>query len=192
MIGIMRALRSLATAVGLIPTITSEVHNLILYPVAKDMGTAEIADDGTSPALTGAVSQSNKTEGEGEGTPAWLEIIDLEQVGTTTIISMFLEFHWQQQFTVGGGAGTITSAKIQISGDGGGSWVDVTDNVTENNVAYQDKTRIGIGVHIPTIAAGVNRLQLRLCAWTDDGGGVSTVETKMRSDTFMRISYRKS
>ena len=169
-----------------------EVGDVVIYPVAEDISTTEITDDGTTPALTAPVSQSNKTEAEGIGTPAWTEDINFEQAGTIAVISIYFELYWQQQFTVGAGAGTTTSAKWQISGDGGSTWVDVTDNVTENNAAYQDKTRLGVSLPITAITAGANQLQLRLCAWTDDAGGVSTVETKVRSNSYLRVTYRKS
>ncbi len=168
-----------------------EVADVIIYPVAEDIGTTEISDDGSSPALLGAVSDVHVTEGAAEADPAWLEYIDFEQLGTITIISIYYELHWQQQFTVGVGAGTESYAKWQISRDGGANWVDVTDNVVENNAAYQDKTRAGVGVHIPTIVAGANQLGLRLCTWVD-ADGTSSVETKVCSDSLMRITYRKS
>lgn len=170
---------------------THEVQDVIIYPVAEDMGTTEITDDGTSPALTGEVSDIHITEGAAEGDPAWLEYIDLEQQGTNTIISIYYELHWQQRLTVGGGAAVVSYAKWQISRDGGSNWVDITDNVEEINPVYQDKTRAGVGVHIATIVAGVNQLGLRLCTWVD-ADGISSVETKIRSDTFIRITYRKS
>ena len=117
------------------------------------------------------------------------EDINFEQQGTITVVSIFYELRWQQKYTAGG-ASTGTWAKWQISRDGGANWVDVTDNVTEVNVAYQNKTRIGVGVHIPTIVAGANQLQLRLCAWVDDAA--ASVETKVRCDTYLRVTYRKS
>jgi len=33
---------------------------------------------------------------------------------------------------------------------------------------------------------------MRLASWTDDAGGVSSVETKIRSSSYVRLSYRKS
>ncbi len=168
-----------------------EVADVIIYPVAEDMATTEIDDDGTSPALTGAVSDVHITEAAAMADPAWLEYIDFEQLGTITIISIYYELHWQQRFTVGGGGGSESYAKWQISRDGGANWVDVTDNVVENNAAYQDLTRSGVGVHIPTIVAGANQLGLRLCQWVDVDG-TSSVETKVRSDSYIRITYRKN
>ena len=169
-----------------------EVGDVVIYPVAEDISTAEITDDGTTPALTAQVSQSNISEAAAMAAPAWTEDINFEQAGTIAVISIYFELYWQQRFTVGAGAGTTTSAKWQISGNGGSTWVDVTDNVAENNAAYQDKTRLGVSLPITAITAGANQLQLRLCAWTDDAGGVSTVETKVRSNSYVRLTYRKS
>jgi len=175
-----------------VENIVHGVGDVIIYPVAEDISTTELSDDGSSPLLTAQVQQANKTEAEGIATPAWTEDINFEQNGTVTLLSIYFGLYWQQQFTVGAGAGTTTYAKWQISGDGGSTWVDVTDNVSETAAAYNDKIRIGVSLPITAITAGANQLQLRLCAWTDDAGGTSTVETKVRSNSYLRISYRKS
>lgn len=150
------------------------------------MGVAEITDDGTSPALTPEVSSAAATEAAGMAAPSWVEDINFEQtIGTLTIISIYYELHWQMKVT-----GAVTGyAKWQISRDGGANWVDVTDNVAEAGVAYVNKTRIGVGVHIPTVVAGVNQLRLRVAAWQSAAG---SVETRIRSDSYLRVTYRKS
>lgn len=163
---------------------TPDVDDVVIYPVAEDQGTTEISDDGSSPALTAQVSKAHANEGAGEADPNWSEDIDFEQFGTNTVISIFYELHFQMKIT---GAGT-GNAKFQISGDGGSTWVDVTDDVTETGTSYADKTRIGVGRHITTITAGSNQLQLRLVTW----GNATSVETKVRSDSYMRISIKKS
>jgi hypothetical protein len=169
-----------------------EAGDIVIYLAAEDISTTEITDDGSSPALLSQVSQSTKTEGEGEATPAWTEDYNIDQNGTLNLISIFYNLEWQQKFTVGAGAGTTTSVKWQISGDGGGSWVDVTDSVTENSATYIDKQRMGAGLHITSITGGANQLQMRLCSWTDDAGGVSTVESKVYSNSYVRLTLRKS
>ncbi len=166
-----------------------EVQDVTIYPVAEDMDTTEITDDGAAPALTGEIASSEITEGGAQDNPSWSELINFEQMGVITIISIYIELHWQQKYTAGG-ASTDTWAKWQISRDGGTAWVDITDNETENNPVYQNKTKAGVGVFIPTIVAGADQLGLRLCAWTDDGA--ASVETKIRSDSFIHITYRKS
>lgn len=161
-----------------------DVDDRVIYPVAEDQGTTEISDDGSSPALTAEVSKTNATEGAAEADPSWSEDIDFEEFGTITVISIYYELHWQQKRT----GGTTCSAKFQISGDGGATWVDVTDNEAETSTSYVDKTKIGVGRHITTITKGSNQLQLRLCAWTDG----TSVQTKVRSDSYIRVSYKKT
>lgn len=162
----------------------SNFPEIVIYPVAEDIGTTEVDDDGTSPALTAEVSETNANEAAGETTPNWSEDIDFETYGVITVIAIHYNLRWQQKRT----AGTTSSAKWQISGDGGTTWVDVTDNVTEVGAVYADKTRIGVGRHITTIKPGSNQLQLRLCAWTDG----TSVETKVRSDSYIRLAIKKT
>ena len=160
-----------------------EVIDAVVYIVAEDMSTTEGSDDGSSPALTSEVSQANANEAAGVAAPAWTEDIDLEQEGTITTISIFYDLNWQMKRT----GGTTAYAKWQISGNGGSSWTDITDSVTETSTSYVDKQRIFSGRHLTSITAGANKLHVRLCAWTDG----TTVETKVRSDSYVRLTYRK-
>lgn len=161
-----------------------EVHDVIIYPAAEDRTTTELDGDGSSPNYLAESSQSNVDEAAGVAAPAWTEDIDFEQDGTITTISIFAELRWAQKQTGGG----TSSAKMQISGDGGSTWVDLTDNVTETGTAYVDKTRIGAGRWITAITAGANKLQLRLCQW----GGTTSSHVKLREDSYLRITYRKA
>ena len=173
----------LVTDLSVLGGLIHEVDDVIIYIVANDMGTNEITDTGASPALTAESSKANANEAAGEADPNWTEDFDFEHSGTITLKAIFFELRWQQKRT----GGTTCSAKWQISGNGGVAWVDITDNVVELGAAYVNKTRIGVGRHI-TLVTGANQLQLRLCAWTDG----ASVETKVRSDSYMRITYRKS
>jgi len=166
--------------------------DVVVYLAAEDLGTTEISDDGTDPALLGEVSQTNKTEAEGIATPAWTEDYDLEQQGTMNLLSIFFALRWQSKFTVGAGAGTTVYSKWQMSNDAGSTWVDVTDNVSTTSATYVDHQRVGEGLFFSTITGGANQFQMRLASWTDDAGGVSSVETKIRSSSYVRLSYRKS
>ncbi len=161
-----------------------DVSDVVIYLVAEDQGTTEISDDGSSPAFTAQVSKAHATEGAGEADPNWFEDIDFEGFGTITVVSIFYELHWQMKIT---GAGT-GNAKLQISGDGGSNWVDVTDDITETGTSYVDKTRIGVGRHITTITKGSNQLQLRLVTWSN----ATSVETKIRSDSYIWLACKKS
>jgi len=165
---------------------TPSINEIVLYPVAIIAGTAKITDDGSSPAFYA----DNENSGGGiiaEGTPFvhWEQRIDhFEREGTINVTSVFLELRWQHK-TAGGNAGS----KIQITGNGGTNWYDVTDSIAEVNAAYQDKTRIGVSLRISAITAGANKLGFRLVSWVD---AANVSSAKMRSDSYIRISYRKS
>ncbi|MEA3338438.1 MAG: hypothetical protein U9R15_00585 [Chloroflexota bacterium] len=160
------------------------VSDVILYPVAIHAGTTEITDDGTSPALY-ADAESGAATTEGAPNVHWVEYIShFEREGTINVISIFAELRWQHK-TSGGTA----YSKIQITGDGGAAWVDVTDNIAETNATYQVKTRIGVGQFLPTITAGASKLGFRLVSW--EAGG-ATSNAKIRSDSYVRITYRKA
>ena len=161
-----------------------EVHDVVIYLAAEDRATTELDSDGSSPNYLPESSQSNANEAAGEANPAWIENFDFEQNGTITVISIYAELHWAQKQTGGG----TSYVKIQISGDGGCTWVDMTDNVAETTSSYVDKTRIGVGRWITSITAGTNKLQLRACQW----GGTTSSEFKLREDSYLRITYRKS
>ena len=165
-------------------TTIREVSDVVLYIGAEDMGTTEGTDDGTAPALLSEVSKTCASESAAQSDPAWSEDWSLEQFGTTTILSIYYDLEWQMKRT----GGSTSYAKWQISGDGGTTWVDVTDNVAETSASYADKTRLLAGLHVSSIAAGANKLQLRLCAWTDG----TSVETKIRTNSYIRLVYRKS
>lgn len=161
-----------------------EVQEVIIYPAAEDRATTELDGDGTSPNYLAESSQSNADEAAGMASPAWAEDFDFEQAGTITLISIYAELHWAQKQTGGG----TSSVKMQISGDGGSTWQDISNNVTETGTSYADKIRIGVGRWITTITAGANQLQLRLVQW----GGVTSSQVRLRENSYLRILYRKS
>lgn len=190
---IIRYLKGLIAAVGGASLAGKpNVQEVIIYPVAEDAGVIELADDGASPAYYPAAPHSTAANAEGAPGIAWSEDLDFEQEGTIDIISIYAEFEWQTRFLVGAGAGTQSSSKIQISRDGGTNWVDLTDNFNNGAAVMTNRIRAGVGRWITTIVAGANQLQLRLVHWTDDGGGVSTSEAQIRSNSYIRLTYRKS
>ena len=169
-----------------------KIQEVIIYPVAEDAGVTEAADDGTSPAYYPAAAHSTAANAEASPGVAWSEDIDLEQEGAITIISIYFEFEWQTRFLIGAGAGTQSSSKIQISRDGGTTWVDVTDNFNNTAATMTNRIRAAVGAWITTLVAGANQLQFRLVHWTDDAGAVATSEAQIRSNSYVRLSYRKS
>ena len=169
----------------LLRNLKSGTDDVGLYQVAEDMATTELTTDSTTLRYTGEVSKSHATEGAAEADPSWEEDINFDEHGVNTIVSIYAELHWSMKRT----AGITSSAKMQISGDGGVTWVDMTDDVIETGTVHVDKTRAGVGRLVTSIAAGTNKLKLRLCAWSADA---TSVETKIREDTFLRVSFKKS
>lgn len=161
-----------------------EVQEVVIYPAAEDRAATELDGDGTSPNYLAESSQLNADEAAGMSSPAWTEDIDFESAGTITIIAIYAELRWKQKQT-GGGTSTV---KMQISGDGGSSWMDISNDVTETGTSYVDKTRAGVGRWITAITAGTNQLQVRLVQW----GGTTSSEVALREDTYLRLTYRKS
>lgn len=170
------------------------VQDVVIYLVAEDAATDEIADDGTSPAFYPAAAHSTDSNSEAVPGIAWTENINFEQEGTIDLISIYAEFEWQTKLTLEGGDATNSISKIQISRDGGATWVDVTDNFTNPAVDMTNRKRFGVGLWITLILAGYNQLQFRLCHWTDDsvgGIGRSTSEAQIRCNSYVRLTYRK-
>lgn len=168
------------------------LQSLELLLLSEDAGTAELADDGSSPPYYPAVAHMTNAIAEANPGVAWQKLFDLEQDGTITVLSMYLELEWQTLFTVGGGAGTQSTSKVQVTGDGGTTWVDVTDNFTNAVAVMTPRIRAGVGLWLPAISAGPDQFGVRLVHWTDDAGGVSTSSAQMRSNSRALITYRKS
>jgi len=178
------SLEAIADAIAAISvTGVHEVSDVVIYPVAEHAAATEITDDGTSPAYYADIESGTATA-EGAPNVHWSEDIDFEQTGTINVISIFADLRWEHKTS----AGTAYS-KVQMSGDGGANWVDMTDSIAETDAAYQDKVRIGVGRFVSTITAGVNQLQFRLVSW--EAGG-ATSSAKMRSDSYIRITSRRT
>jgi len=158
-------------------------NDIVIYPVAEHAAATEISDDGISPAYY-ADTESGTATAEGTPNVHWSEDIDFGQAGTINVISIFADLRWEHKTS----AGTAYS-KVQMSEDGGANWVDMTDSIAETDAAYQDKVRIGVGRFVSTITAGVNQLQFRLVSW--EAGG-ATSSAKIRSDSYIRITTRRS
>jgi len=155
-----------------------------LYITADDLA-AEITGDGTT-RYTAESSKANYSEVEAEANPAWHPDIYINIPFEVDILDLYAELYWAQKAT---GGETMSYAKWQITGDGGSTWVDITDNVEEGGAVYVDKTRKGTTLALKTIQGGSGRFAIRLCTWIVDG---DTVEVKVREDTYLKLVVRKN
>lgn len=171
---------------------TPRFHEVVIYPVAEDVATTTLTNDGSSPIYMPAAAASTAAVGVGAAATAWSEDINFEQEGTVSVISIYAEFEWQTRFLVGAGNGTNTESKMQISSNGGGAWTDLTDTYTHNAAVMTNRRRAGTGRWITAVTTGANQLQFRLLHWVDVGTGVSTSEAQIRSNSYVAIAYLKT
>ena len=165
-----------------------QIAEVVIYPAAEDLATTVIGDDGSSPpytATTVATTSSNYAT-------AWNESINFEPTGTINIVAIYAELEWQTRFVDNGGTAASSVSKVQISGDGGSSWVDMTDEFTTTATSYTNRVRIGVGKWISTVTAGTDQLQLRLVQKTNTGTSADASNAQIRVNSYLRISYRKS
>ena len=169
---------------SVILNIIHEIQDVIIYPTTEDSGTTAITDDGTNSVYLTEASLVNTTI----WTSSWSEDINFEQSGNINVVSNSMDI----QFGIRTNNTNCTvAAKFQISGDSGATWVDVTDDVASNSTAWENKTRVGTGNWIPNITSGANQLEYRLMHRNVTGTG-SQVFTKMRTNTYNQLTYRKS
>ena len=182
------------TAAGVFdPDEIVRVQEAIFYPVAIHQGTTELVNDGAAPPFVADTVQTTAAAiSEGTAEAAWSELLPMEAQGTITIISIYAEFEFQSRFINNAGAGTNSNSKIQMTNDGGSTYVDITDTFTHTGVAFVNRVRAGIGRWFTTITAGTNQLGFRLVQWSDDAGGVDRSEANIRTNSYCRITYVKS
>jgi hypothetical protein len=167
----------------------SQVQEIVLYPVSEDV-IGEISDDGTSPAYRPASAHSTVLNTEGTPGTAWSESVSFESEGTITVISAYYEFEWLSRRANGG---ANTASKIQVSGNGGSTWVDLTDTYTHSTATLTARIRAGVSNVLTTVSAGSANLQFRLVHWVVSGNGSSDAsEAHVRSNSYIRITYRKT
>ena len=163
-------------------------QELIIYLTSDEAGTTEITDDGTSPPYYPASPHSTTAT---SATAALTKQITVEAESTVTVLSMYVEAEWQ---TAIANASSTTTSKIQISGNGGSSWVDVTDDfahqTTSISAATSDRIRAGSGKWVSTISTGANQLRVRLVHQTSNASHASTAQ--LRSSSYIRLTYLKS
>ena len=173
-------------AVGMGPG--AKIHasgDYVLYVVAPDMSTTVISDDGTDPALTAEVSQAYATELLAEADPAWSENFTVDDEGDLNLQSLMARVICQLKRT----GGTAAFAKFELSNDAGSTWVPITDDMTTLLTVYDTLIRQGTMVPFATLTLGANQFRIRLVTWVTGGG---TVESKVRSDSYLRMTIRKA
>jgi hypothetical protein len=167
---------------------TPRAQELIIYLTADSAGATEITDDGTSPPYFPASAHSTTST---SATAALTNQITVESEGTITVSSMYVEAEWQ---TAIANAASTTTSKMQISGNGGGAWVDVTDDFAHQGTSIvastSDRIRAGSGKWLSTISTGANQLRIRLVHQTSNGSHASTAQ--LRSSSYIRLTYLKS
>lgn len=168
---------------------TASMQEVVVYPVSEDV-TGEISDDGVTPDYLPSIPASTSAASEGAADTVWSETIDFEAVGTTSIISIYYEFEWQTQYTDGGGSDSAYS-KVQVSGDGGSTYSDLTDNFSNSTAgSYTNRIRAGVSNVLSSITAGSNQLAFRLVHWVSDASDTS--QAQIRTNSYARITYKKS
>lgn len=163
-----------------------ETLDIVIYPVAEDAATDEIADDGSSPAVYPAVADTTSAL---VGTPAeaWGEDVQFDEVGTVQVLSIFVYLHWQTMIDNVLGH---SYSKMQMTNDGGTTWVDMTDDFDNQLAAMTERIRSGVGRWFTTIDAGVEQLGFRLLHWVDNA--IYTSSAQIFSDSYIRITIHKT
>ena len=170
------------------------VNTIRIYPVAVAASVVDsvLDDDGLSPLYVPVPADSTASNDPLAPGVAWVQSLHFEQEGTVYVIDWSAHLEWQTQFTVGGGGGTNSLSKVQMSIDGGVSWLDMTDLFTNPNAVMTPRTREGQRLFASGIAVGATQLQFRLIHYTDDVGGVSTSEAQIRENSYIELTYRKA
>lgn len=96
--------------------------------------------------------------------------------GVISVLDMFLDMFSDNS------ANAVS--KLQVSGDGGTTWFDVTDDI----LTGLDVERAGSGIWIPSINTGSNKFRIRLVGKSTTGG-VETV--RISRDSYMIIIINK-
>ena len=167
-------------------------QELVIYPVAEDVGTSELADDGTSPIYLPTSAASTTVITEGSPGVIFSENINFSQEGQIEVTSLYFEGEWQTRFVAGSGNSTASVSKWQISGNGGTTWIDVTDDFTNTSTSYVARIRAGAGRWVSSITSGSNMLQIRLVHWLNgNSAGAAASQGQARSNSYLRLTYRK-
>jgi len=164
------------------------LNEVIVYPAGITLGTAAIADDGTDPAYT---PSNTTTANISSNTVGWTASADVSEATLLNVVSLFAEFEWQSRFNANSGNGTSSQSKVQISGNGGTSWVDLTDTFTNTATSLTTHIRAGTGKWLSQISKGTNQLSFRLIHGVASNDGTSQSIVQVRSTSYVRIGHYK-
>jgi len=164
------------------------LNEVIVYPVGITLGTTAVDDSGISPAYT---STHTATANISANTVGWTASVNLSEASLLYIASLFIEFEWQSRFNANSGGGASSQSKIQISGNGGTTWVDLTDTFTNTATSLTTQIRAGTGKWLSQINQGANQLQFRLVHGVGSNDGTSQSIIQVRSNSYIRIGHYK-
>lgn len=170
------------------PISVQPLNEVIVYPAGITLGTATISDNGTSPAYTSA---HTATANISSNTVGWTASVSLSEANILNIASFFIEFEWQSRFNANSGNGASSQSKVQISGNAGTSWVDLTDTFTNTATSLTTQIRAGTGKWLTQINKGANQLQFRLIHGVGSNDGTSQSIVQVRSNSYVRIGHYK-
>ena len=171
-----------------VPIEVQPLNEVIVYPAGITLGTAVIADDGTSPAYT---PSHTATANISSNTVGWTASVDVSELSLLNIVSIFAEFEWQSRFNANGGGGASSQSKVQVSGNGGTTWVDLTDIFTNTATSLTTQIRAGTGKWLSQISKGSNQLSFRLIHGVASNDGTSQSIIQVRSTSYLRIGHYK-
>jgi len=164
------------------------LNEVIVYPAGITLGTAAITDDGVSPAY---VPSHTTTANISSNTVGWTVSATVSEATLLNIVSLFAEFEWQSRFNANSGSGTSSQSKIQISGNSGTTWVDLTDTFTNTATSLTTHIRAGTGKWLTQINQGTNQLSFRLIHGVASNDGTSQSIVQVRSTSYVRIGHSK-
>jgi len=148
-------------------------ENVICYPWA---GTSVLSDD---PFLSYTIEVS-----ESAGVYTEVGWFDFD-MPAGTIKSIFANLVWAQKVT-GAGTGQVKWQIASGSHASPGTWVDITDEVSTDLISYGDKSRSGI-IHKITGITTTTPFTIRCLV---KKGTATSAEAKIKSNTYLRITYK--
>jgi len=149
--------------------------NVICYPWA---GTV-VLDEDPDLTYTSEVSESAGVYTE----VAWFDF----DIPTGSIKSIFAHLIWAMKIT-GSGTGYVKWQIASGSHASPGTWVDITDEVSTDLTSYGDKARSGV-IHKITNLTTTTPLTIRCLV---KRGTATSAEAKVKSNTYLRVTYKVS